>query len=183
MSKRRRMKRLFPKKFASDYIKAPRIDHNKAAAYSAQRSKATFGSKNDVQHKPDSNFMSAVPRTKSLSTYDPDWNEWVRSQRGEVVDAKHELLRITHAKEQKRSLVYMKVWQGQRHQGVLEYHRKVMEESDGYSIVMFFSGTEVLFVMEIGNKRWISCTYAGLEVALRQYKTNNISWITTEPIS
>lgn len=176
-------KRLFPRQYSSSYIKTDRFDANKSAAYTAQRSKATIGSRNDTEHNLNSNFTQEVPRTRSLSTYDNDWDEWIRSERGKVVDTKHDLIAIEEQRKIKKFISYYKVWQGKKHQGVAEYYCVILKKfGDDFKLMLFFSGQEFLFVQECENTRRISRTYIGREDAMRQYNNNNISWLHIETI-
>jgi hypothetical protein len=199
MSKRRR-KRLFPKQYQSTYISAPRIDHNKAYAYNQQRSKATVGPRWDVEPKLDNNFMEEVPRTNSLTTFDPELidgktGEPVRTRkkhqprwptpRKEAVDLKHEMLVIEQKRKDGNLLMFYKVWQGSnRLQGVHEYHSKLMKDRNGIKTTMYFSGLEVLFVMEDHEERFISKTYRGMDQAMWAYndKKQGITWLRREKV-
>jgi hypothetical protein len=129
--------------------------------------------------------MQEVPRTRALSTYDEDWKEYIRSERGITVDRKHEELVKQEQSSLKNFLSFYKVWQGRRHQGVAEYYCTVLERiGKDYKLMLFFSGMECLFVQEYQNNRFISRTYyEGREYAMQQYKNNTIGWIHKEQIS
>src|SRR5258706_3896274 len=58
-----KLKRLTPKKYAGEYVSTPRLDHNMAAAYNMQRSKATVGPREDSEPKLENNFTQEVPET------------------------------------------------------------------------------------------------------------------------
>ena len=182
MSKRNRHKRLFPKQYSASYVKTSRIDGIKAAAYNAQRSKATVGLRTDAEHKLDSNFMTAVPSTRSLNTYDWDRDRFVRSERGLVVDKKHELLIVEQMRKEGRYLTFCRVWQSKYKQGVDEYICQTLIENKKFSIKVFFCGLEAIFVQEDEEIRFISKTYKGLSVAMQHYKNNNISWDRKESV-
>src|SRR5258708_418828 len=49
-------KRVFPKKYSATAVRTSRIDANLAAIYNSQRSKATFGSGRETNHKQNNNF-------------------------------------------------------------------------------------------------------------------------------
>ena len=177
MSKRRR-KRLFPKKFSASSISVSRIDPNKAAAYNAQRSRATEGGRASTFHKIDNNFMEVVPDTRSLSTIDYDLEVSVRSERGKVVDRKHELMKV-----EAQGLYYMyRVWQGKRGQGVSEFFQLTVEKHEGYVMKLFFSGQEFMFVSEVSlkNIRRISRIYKSRDEAMYYKNSNRIAWIDEE---
>lgn len=182
------MKRLFPKKFSASSVSVPRIDHNKAAAYNLQRSKATIGPRSDASHKPNNSFTQPVPATKSLSRKDHDLVDgktgkpgvMVRSERGHTVDKKHELIKM----EGKNILELFRVWQGDRHQGVSLFLRTDVEKiGDNFCLYLLFTGNEYLFIQEYKTTRMISRIYHGRSSA-EYYKKHQeeISWRITETI-
>jgi len=179
MSKRRRPKRLFPAKYSASHIPTPRIDHNKAAAYNLQRSKATTGQGPNTEPRLDNNFMEDVPRTRGLSTYDFSKEVWVRSETGKTKDRKHELMIV----EGKDLFGLYRIWQSQmRSQGVSEYFCMAIKKTEGYVLNLFFSGNEYLFVKETRGIRSISMTYIGRNEAMERYYSNRIVWRLAEPI-
>lgn len=175
MSKRH--KRLFPKKYSASYVKTSRFDANKSAAYTAQRSKPTIGSGPDTLPKLDNNFMQEVPETRSLSTYDEDINEMVRSEKGKVEDRLYQL----KAEERGNLLSLYRVWQNKRQQGVAEYYCTILERiGPNYKLMMFHSGMEFLFVQEYKNVRMISRTYYGRDKAMQHFHKKHFGWILAE---
>ena len=195
MSKNRH-KRLFPKKYSASYVKTSRIDGIKAAAYNAQRSKATVGLRADAEHKLDSNFMESVPMTGPLTRFERKFvngttgedlslheqKQWQRSQKGRTVDKKHELLIVEQMRKEGRYLTFCKVWQSKYKQGVDEYICQTLIKNKKFSIKLYFCGLEALFVQEDEEIRFISKTYKGLSVAMQHYKNNNISWDRKESV-
>lgn len=203
MSKRK-SKRLFPKHMQASAVRTSRIDHNKAAAYNAQRSKAVTGVRGDTEMKLDNNFMEEIPRTRSLSTHDPELFDgktglpikfsksnlpgkhrpgW-RSERGKVVDTLHKVWEV----ERKDVWGLYKVWQGQMSkQGVSEYFCRKLEIREGYRLLLFFSGAEFIFIQEVSyrNTRRYSKIYSDLREATDIYSQGvaAISWHHEEPLA
>lgn len=194
MSKRRR-KRLFPKHLSASAVRVSRLDANKAAAYNSQRSRATLGSRGNIEHDPESSFMHEIPRTKSLSLHDPDLvdgatgmkvdtkrkhkPEW-RSERGKVVDAKHELL----VREQRGLYEAYVVWESAFHQGVMHFQRMALKRiGDNFVLWLLFAGNTFMFVQECEDTRRISWTYEGREAAMSAYGQNSIHWRLKQSIS
>lgn len=187
-------KRLFPVKYAAHYIPVSRMDPNKLAVYNSQRSKSTLGPRSNSDHNKHSNFMVEVPQTRNLSTQDYVLDGktgkrkviWVRSERGLVVDRKHEELRAEATNlekkfEAKKGSLYT-LWQGKRHQGVATYQAQIFERTGNYLLVLYFEGLEFIFVSETQTKRWISRTYTGLQAARQAYFKDKIAWIKSESI-
>lgn len=175
MSKRKR-KRLFPKQYSASYVKTTRIDHNKAAAYNSQRSKATLGVGEGTEPKLDNNFMTEVPRTRRLSTFDDEAQRWVRSERGITQDRKHDVIAI----EEHGLLMAYRLWQGKRHQGVAEFLTQVLTKREGYEVKLLFSGNEYLFIQEAltYNVRMVSRVYVGDRTwAIFKYNSEGVGWI------
>lgn len=195
----KRAKRLFPKHMSATYINTGRIDHNKASAYNAQRSKATEGPRSNSLHKPTNSFMEEIPKTRNLSTHDPDVldgktgerlgpRNWKRvkkhapmwpSERKKVME--HPLM-VVEGPDKKMISLY-RVWQARKAQGVSEYYCTVIEKiGTEFKLMLFFSGTEFLFVQEYKETRRISRTYQGRDTAMHKYNNNSISWIGEEKI-
>lgn len=195
----KRAKRLFPKRLSATYIHTGRIDHNKASAYNAQRSKATAGPRSSSLHKPDNSFMQEVPETRNLSTHDPDLldgntgerlgpKNWKRakkhqpmwpSERKKALDAQDQLMVV----EGKNLFELYRVWQGDRKQGIVKYNPMYLEKiGTTFTLMLFFQGNEFLFVQEFKEIRRISRTYQGRDEAMQRYNNNNISWIVEEKI-
>jgi hypothetical protein len=199
MGKRRRSKRLFPKNMQANFIPVPRVDPNKAAAYNAQRSKATSGPSNDVEHKPDNSFMEDVPKTVSRivvwqhhRTMDPKtgkkrhipgWYDPV-AKSFPIVDS-HNLMVVKGKKEERDTQFFYRVWQAERGQGIQEFHCRVMEARDNYKFMLFHSGDDYFFVQEVlfKNVRRISVMYKGLSGAAARKDSMNINWIVVERIN
>ena len=178
MGKKKRMKRLFPRQYSAAYVKTSRIDPMKSAAYNAMRSRATIGSGDGVLPNLDNNFMSEVPRTRSLSTYDNEARVWVRSVRGVTVDRKHQVLEV-----QAQGLIKMfQLWVGSRGSGLKEFFSRTVEEYPGYKLELLFSGNEFMYVSTVSAKniRRISRIYNGREEAMAHRE--RIAWIIEEPL-
>src|ERR1041385_6955263 len=189
--KRNRHKRLFPVKFSSDYINVSRIDHNKATAYNAQRSKPVRGGRNNVEPIFNNSFVDpsepiehrervddahsgisnprvakldiygkkrflTVPRELEMKrttvrTFDETGNRvHVVTPRALALEKKHQ--EIVKEKENfdrhfsMREGSLYKIWQGKRHQGVSTYSCQVYERKGNYILMLFFQGTEFIFV-------------------------------------
>ncbi len=161
-------KRLFPKKYAGEYVNLPRIDHNVASKYNMQRSKATVGPRNDSEHKLDSNFLEPVPDTKRLSTYDHDLEEWVRSERGKVVDRKNEL--IIHEKK-----TLYELYTENKGQGVFKSNWYSATRL-GKAMWLLRRGNEYMFVLKTNTVEMISHIYTDYAKANRDYRVQRINW-------
>lgn len=196
----KRAKRLFPKNMSATSVKTSRIDSNKAAAYNAQRSKATAGPRSSSLHKANNSFMQEVPVTRNLSTYDPDvldgktgerlgpsnWKRAKKHQPSWPTPRKKALdhpLMIIEKKDEKMISLY-RVWQARKAQGVSEYYCTIIERiGTDFKLMLFFSGNEFLFVQEFKETRRISRTYQGRDTAMHNYNKNSISWIVEEKIT
>lgn len=167
-------KRLFPAKYQSNRVSAPRVDHNVASAYNAQRSKATSGPRNDVEHKQDNNFLEDVPRTRSLSTYDPDWNEYVRSERGKVVDHKNKLISLeTKPLDQ----LWLEWYAGHGRTKSNWFNVTKLEGGGKGQLLLVVRGNEYLFVLQFADgEQMLSAVYQGRERAMADYRRATIAW-------
>jgi hypothetical protein len=75
------------------------------------------------------------------------------------------------------------VWQGKWKQGVRKYQEVTVREiGEDFRIVLYFSGTEWLFVQTYKNTRWVSRTYSSRDVAMFALG-NKIEWLYEEQIS
>ena len=186
MSKRKR-KRLFPRHMSAHYISTSRIDPNKASAYNAQRTRATRGSRGDTEHDPNSGFMQELPPEPftryGKKYYKPDDGGYFKSQRGLVLERKHELLIL----ESKDLFGLYRVWQNGRYkQGVSTFYCQYLEgnRNTDRKIMLFFCVNDCLIISEYDGHRSISKTYQGRDKILSRYKNNNIAWVVwREPIS
>lgn len=179
MSKRR--KRLFPKRFSASVVNTPRIDSNKAAAYNAQRSKATVGPRHDTEHKLGGSWNQEVPETRHRRVWDRNKRVWMTmpTYKLEVEKTRDELVVI----EKAGLITLYKIWQDQmRDQGVSEYHCRVLERiGDSFKVMLFFSGDKFLFVQEYKNVRRYSKEYTGLlEYAMSVHLRGEYAWIAKE---
>ena len=171
-------KRLFPKKYSAEHIPTPRIDHNVAAAYNSQRSRATTGSRGNTEHDPNNNFLSDVPRTRSLSL----WSEGEvigRSERGKVVDTKHELI----VREGKNLFELYLVDPNDSHHGQKLFQRMIIEKSGHYKLFLLFNGNTFMFIQETLTTRRISRLYEGRDTAFHAKALGMISWSIVESLS
>lgn len=184
-------KRLFPKKFQATTVKTKRFDPNVAGAYNSQRSRATLGSKNNVLPNLTNNFMEQVPRTRSLTTFDEDTLDYVRSERGKVVDRKH----LELEREAMSLLDHIKCDKGSYFDAFIQrkismplstrYHCLMLKEyrHTSYKLMVFFSGDEYVFVQEYEGLRMISSTYKGTTgEAVQRYKDQQMGWCSKEEI-
>lgn len=199
MARRKRAKKVFPAQYNATRVSVPRIDAVKAAAYNQQRSRPTAGPRSDISHKPESNFMQEIPRTRGLSTHEPNL---VDGKTGEkfsksnlpkrssffryktppklAVEHKHQLIVMEQKRKEGCFLRYFKVWQSTWKQGITEYHCQVLMQKGSVSRKLYFSGNEALIVQESATHYSISKTYQGLDVALYHYNNNRISWDSRE---
>jgi hypothetical protein len=177
------MKRLFPAKYSASMTRTPRFDAPKAAVYNKQRSKATSGSGGNTEHNFNSSFMKErkthVFTRYGKKYYSPDDGGWMKYNYN---GAKRELIQVDNL------LSMYRVWQGRRRQGVSEYHCCVLKENKEkqYCLMLFFSGTEYLFVQEARERRWISTTYTttkDLRSDAFKKPVGEINWIHTENIT
>lgn len=177
------MKRLFPAKYSASMTKTPRFDAPKAAAYNSQRSKATVGSGGSTEHNANSSFMKErVTHTfikYGKKYHAPDDGGWMKYNYN---GTKHNIVRVDNL------LSLYRTWQGQRRQGVCEYHCCILKENKEkeYKLMLFFSGTEYLFVQEAGERRWISKTYIttqDLRSEAFKKTVGEIAWIHSEDIA
>lgn len=188
MAKRR--KRLFPKKYLSENIPVPRIDHAKAAAYNLQRSKATVGPRGDTEHKLDNSFLHEVPESRRAIFYKNGKRYYAPSERYNTLEKKHQLTVVEQLKENKDLFGLYRIWQsGFRNQGVTEFNKMYLDRSENYSLMLFFAGDKYLFVQEVLEKniRRISRVYQVREdmysEAIKRKDKFEIAWITSEPIN
>lgn len=187
------MKRLFPAKYSASMTKTPRFDAPKAAVYNSQRSKATVGGGGNTEHNFNSNFLKEEPRTRSPHVH---WRKWRKyrfedvnadaafTPRGQAIIDMKQLMAV----ETKDLFSLYRVWQGKRRQGVCEYHCCILKENKEkeYKLMLFFSGTEYLFVQEAGERRWISKTYITTRDLRSEAFTKSvgeIAWVHTEDIA
>lgn len=189
MARRKMPKRLFPKNMSASSVRTPRIDSSKAAAYNSQRSPATVGSRNDIEHKPNNSFTQSLPPTHFThygeKRYNPDDGTWNMSERGKVFERKHNMLVV----EGKGLFGLYRVWQsGMRNQGVTEYYCLTLKENkeEKISFKLFFSGSEYLYVWESEGTRRISKTYIRShdmrKEAIQRLENNKVAWPHKEDI-
>lgn len=203
---KRRPKRLFPKNMQATSVRVPRVDANKAAAYNAQRTKATQGPRSNSEHIPDNSFTQPIPETKKSRAIAPWWevmdldekkNERRRLKdtpkvkqfqgppRDKVVADKHGLMVVDTRHEMKDTVFFYRVWQSKDKQGVQEYFRRVLDETPGqYCLSLFFSAGEYFFVQEVffKNTRRISAMYTDMSTYHSKVRTMEINWVKVERI-
>lgn len=126
-------------------------------------------------------WITDPPKTKALITFDPDTGEVKLSPRAVVLKEVEHLHNEAVEKKERMFLfnVLRKTWQGTWRQGVSVYNTLTMKEQENFSIKLYFSGNEAIFVQETKDKRWISATYNGTTEAMEAYKSK-ISWIIQE---
>lgn len=197
MGKRKR-KRLFPKHLAASTVKVSRIDPNKIAAYASQRSKATVGPRDNVEHKLDNSFMQDIPITQRLHTrvlistdertvdlktgkkkHQPVWAKL--SPRAHSLDRRDDLQWVAD----KGLIALYRLWRGDKIQGVSQFFVRILKEKeDGYKLMLFFSGDDYLFIQEVPCEdiRRVSKTYHDVSTAEARRKSWDIAWIHIEKL-
>lgn len=171
MGKRRPHKRLFPKKDSSSYIKLPRIDHFKAAAYNQQRSKTTQGRREDSEHILNNSFMQPIPETRR--------GPRVPSMRALTMDAKHELM----VHEALGVYEMYRIWQSGTLQGVTHFNHVTLKQVADYKLILYFAGNTCILVMEFEGVRMISWDYESRDQAMSASRSNTVRWRLEEKIS
>jgi hypothetical protein len=193
VAKRRLPKRLFPKQYQADFIKTKRIDHNVAGAYNAQRSRATVGRTTNTEHDFESNWHEPVPRTRSLTTFDPENLEYIRSERGKAVDRMREemdreVMELIELVKGDGS--WYDVWKTRKDTQPLSirYSCIVLDEVkvSGYRLLCFYNRKQYLYAQEYEGQRLVSRIYDGSSSdAVQKYKVNKsaLGWASIEKIS
>lgn len=177
MSKKRN-KRLFPRRMASDYINTNRgIDTNKTQSYdflnNRSRVRSTKGRRGETEPVLGNTFTKEVPETVSKQQFfDEDVNAWRPTPRRAAM-----IKAINQTKKGELLLAIYAVWAGQRHHGIVEFQHKYIREWEDYKLILYFAGEEFIFVQETKDKRWISRTYASYLEAMRMYNTKRIVWV------
>lgn len=187
MSKRKRHKRLFPRRYASDFINTYQgIDQSKVAAYdllnNRQRVANTKGRRDQVEPVLNNTFMQDIPERRKLRAYDDEKKVWIDNPRSDAVEKKHLELRKEQLHKERKALItsLYATWQSKNMQKVVEYSCQILEQIGRYNLCLYFAGTEFILVLETEDTRMISRTYRSREEAMGKKADNKISWIIVE---
>lgn len=162
-----KLKRLTPKRYAGEYVSTPRLDHNMAAAYNMQRSKATVGPREDSEPKLENNFTKEVPLTRT--DYGYIFSERAAAQRTRQVIMDYE----------KRDLFSLYLDWNKGHGKHKPNWFFVVDLDDDYFII--FRGNEAIIVYLGTQGQYISVTYEGNMAAVRAKCNGTVAWRTIEP--
>lgn len=168
MGKRKRTKRLFPRKFASDYLNVlSGVDPVKTAAYeiyqNRARVKTTTGGRANASHVKNNTFMQQIPPTITSVP------AGVHMNNPRTAVAK----RIDQVKER-----VVDVWQGDKHQGFIEFIRgPLLSDWKGVKVYLWFTGNYYKIIKTGPTFQATSATYTGREQAERVWLSDKIQWI------
>lgn len=181
--KRSRLKRAFPKKYASDYVNVQKgINRDVIAAYH-NRVMSVSGPNHNVEPMQGNTFMKEIPKTKGVQRshfiddgIDTVSNEFNRERFGIK----------TEAKVPPRVIVekLLRTWRSERLQGVDEFttYNKIFEHGD-WVIKLFFKGTRYVWVEERYGIARTSIVYSSKARALAAYKDNDICYIKSHSLA
>jgi len=116
-----------------------------------------------------------TPNKVPRETVKPEWYELElqrEAERQEVTERKDRIFLRSEL---------LRIWHGKRGHGVEKYIGAVIERAGAYSLTLYFSGNEWVFVQEVGEDRWISLTYTR-EQAHSALAEQRIAWIIQDKV-